>query len=86
MHAARVRQRRRSAGTVGRQLPGEELRLVGPDGADVELSELTSFLSDRGVATFKFPESLVITRELPSNAGGKIDKEAVRRLAAQGRT
>jgi non-ribosomal peptide synthetase component E (peptide arylation enzyme) len=68
---------------------------VGPDGTDVppgepgedlELSELTSFLSQRGVAKYKLPEFLVLTPALPSNAGGKIDKEAVRELAVKART
>ena len=55
-------------------------------GGDLELPELTSFLAERGVAKYKFPESLVLTTELPRNAGGKIDKTAVRTLAAKAHT
>ena len=55
--------------------------VVTSHGGRLQLDELTSFLAERGLAKYKFPESLVLTSELPSNAGGKIDKEAVRKLA-----
>lgn len=60
--------------------------VVTSHGGALELGELTSFLTERGLAKYKLPESLVLTSELPSNAGGKIDKEAVRALALSART
>ncbi|HEX4109972.1 MAG TPA: class I adenylate-forming enzyme family protein [Solirubrobacteraceae bacterium] len=45
------------------------------------LAALCAFLAERGLARFKHPERLLVVAELPLNAGGKLDRAAVRELA-----
>ena len=49
---------------------------VGETGPDVPA--LSAFLAARGVATFKFPEEVVLCKELPKNDAGKVLKHRVR--------
>jgi len=50
-----------------------------PDGtARPDLPELTAFLADRGVATFKWPEAAAYWDALPKNPAGKILKHEIR--------
>lgn len=48
---------------------------------EVSLEILVGFLADQGIAKFKMPEHVVRTDSLPLNAGGKVDKDEVRRFA-----
>ncbi|MFI6778477.1 (2,3-dihydroxybenzoyl)adenylate synthase [Nocardia sp. NPDC050412] len=48
------------------------------DGEMPTLAELKSFLTDRGLATYKLPDLLRQADELPITAVGKIDKKALR--------
>jgi cyclohexanecarboxylate-CoA ligase len=61
--------------------------VVPREGAEITLSELVEFLSGHGIARQKLPESLVLERELPKTASGKIQKfrlrEHLRGLRAQ---
>lgn len=51
---------------------------VVPAGEPPTLEDLTSFLDERGVAKFKFPERLEIVDELPRNPTGKVEKFKLR--------
>ncbi|MFW5418768.1 AMP-binding protein [Nocardiopsis sp. CNT-189] len=54
-----------------------------PDGAaPLTLRGLRAFLSGEGVAAFKLPDRVVLLDALPAIGIGKVDKEALRRLAA----
>ncbi len=46
----------------------------------VDLKDITSFLEERGMAVFKFPERLVCVEALPYNATGKVQRRDVRQL------
>lgn len=63
------------------RLLGERIRAVvtraGPRPAD--LDELRRWCSERGLARFKWPESLVVVEELPLLPSGKVDRAALRR-------
>lgn len=48
------------------------------DGAMPTLAEIKTFLTDRGLATYKLPDVLRQADELPITAVGKIDKKALR--------
>jgi non-ribosomal peptide synthetase component E (peptide arylation enzyme) len=48
--------------------------VVVPKGDPPTLREVTAFLHEHGLATFKHPEYLVLVDDLPLNAGGKLDK------------
>ncbi|MEV4318839.1 class I adenylate-forming enzyme family protein [Actinocrispum sp. NPDC049592] len=50
------------------------------------LKELCTFLTtQRGLETFKLPEFLLVLAELPMSPAGKVDKNALRRFAAESR-
>ncbi|MBI3092027.1 MAG: AMP-binding protein [Candidatus Tectomicrobia bacterium] len=49
----------------------------------ITLEDITAFLSERGVAKFKFPERLEILERLPLNPSNKVDKMTLRRWAAE---
>lgn len=53
---------------------------VVPDGSEPSLESLIDHLRARGLATYKFPQSLHVTRTLPLTGAGKVDKK---RLAAR---
>lgn len=55
--------------------------VVPAQGSAPELTELCAFLREREVAVVKLPEFLVCLDQLPTNAGGKIDKARVREIA-----
>ncbi|CQD23862.1 AMP-dependent synthetase and ligase [Mycobacterium lentiflavum] len=50
-------------------------------GAHPRLDDLCSFLLDRHLAKTKLPERLIVLDELPTNAGGKVDKALIRDIA-----
>jgi non-ribosomal peptide synthetase component E (peptide arylation enzyme) len=52
--------------------------VVAVPGATPELAELCRHLRDHNLATVKLPERLVVVDSLPVNAGGKVDKNALR--------
>jgi len=54
--------------------------VVPKPGETIVLEELTSFLKERGLAVFKFPEKLICVDELPHNATGKIQRRDVKKL------
>jgi acyl-CoA synthetase (AMP-forming)/AMP-acid ligase II len=48
--------------------------VVARAGASVELADLVSFLRDRGLATFKLPQQLILVDRLPKTSTGKVRK------------
>lgn len=64
------------------EIMGERIgaAVVPKPGETVVLEDLTSFLQERGVAIFKFPEVLVCAESLPHNATGKIQRRDVKQL------
>jgi non-ribosomal peptide synthetase component E (peptide arylation enzyme) len=48
--------------------------VVARAGVSVELAELVSFLRDRGLATFKLPQHLILVDDLPKTSTGKVRK------------
>jgi cyclohexanecarboxylate-CoA ligase len=52
--------------------------VVPREGADLQLPELVEFLRSHGIANQKLPERLVVQRELPKTASGKIQKFRLR--------
>jgi len=50
---------------------------------NVEPAALKAFLRDRGLATYKIPDKVVLVDELPRTPVGKADKVALRALAAR---
>jgi 2,3-dihydroxybenzoate-AMP ligase len=56
--------------------------LVTRDGTSVAHDELNQFLVGRGLARFKLPERIECLAELPLTKVGKVDKNALRDLAA----
>ncbi|MFI1166616.1 (2,3-dihydroxybenzoyl)adenylate synthase [Streptomyces sp. NPDC020801] len=50
--------------------------------ADVRTSAMKEFLRERGLATYKIPDRLVPVARLPRTPMGKVDKKALRALAA----
>ncbi len=51
-------------------------------GQTLNLEDLNKFLLAKGIAKFKLPERLLVITQLPKNAGGKVDKENLRKLVA----
>jgi non-ribosomal peptide synthetase component E (peptide arylation enzyme) len=51
-----------------------------PEGDAPTLEDLTAFLTGRGLAKYKLPEFLVLLDDLPTNAGGKVDKARLNEL------
>ena len=47
-------------------------------GSHPRLDDLCSFLLDRQLAKAKLPERFIVLDELPTNAGGKVDKALLR--------
>ncbi|AOW93841.1 2,3-dihydroxybenzoate-AMP ligase [Rhodococcus sp. WMMA185] len=63
---------------------GERVRavVVLEDGASLSIEDLTEFLRERKIASYKLPERLDVRDELPRNALGKILKRDLRTDAA----
>jgi len=59
--------------------------VVARDGSGLDPDELVVWTDGR-LAGFKRPRVVVVVDELPLNASGKVDKRAVRELAARGRS
>lgn len=57
--------------------------VVLKEGAELELVDVTTFLTARGFAKYKLPEKLVRVAELPRNAAAKLDKPTIRNMALQ---
>lgn len=53
-----------------------------PQGRELTLRQIRTFLGERGLASFKLPDQLVIVASLPVTAVGKIDKAVVREVVA----
>ena len=53
-----------------------------PDAAAPTLAAIGAFLLARGLAKFKLPEKLEVLQEFPTTGVGKLDRVALRRLAA----
>ncbi|MDS1116813.1 AMP-binding protein [Gordonia westfalica] len=49
-----------------------------PPAQPLELATLRTFLADRGLASFKLPDTVRVVRTLPVTAVGKIDKKVLR--------
>jgi acyl-CoA synthetase (AMP-forming)/AMP-acid ligase II len=56
--------------------------LVAAPGARVGLTDVTGFLRERGLTQYKWPEFVVSLEALPIGATGKVDRSALRQLAA----
>jgi non-ribosomal peptide synthetase component E (peptide arylation enzyme) len=54
-------------------------------GAGPDVPALSAFLAARGVAAFKFPEEVVLCKELPKNDAGKVLKHRIRAELAERR-
>ena len=56
------------------ELLGEKVGVVAVvgDGTSLELTEITDFLEELGIAKYKFPEDIRIIKELPRNPVGKV--------------
>lgn len=57
--------------------------VVPASGSHPRLADLCSFLLDRELAKAKLPEKLIVLDELPTNAGGKVDKALIREIAVK---
>ncbi|MVO89228.1 AMP-binding protein [Streptomyces sp. p1417] len=55
---------------------------VVPNGAEVRAPAVKQFLRERGLAIYKIPDRLVPVPQLPRTPMGKVDKKALRALAA----
>ena len=74
------------AAVIGRpcEVMGERVHVVlalAPD-AEVTLEEITDFLRDRHIASYKLPESMEVLPELPRNPVGKLLKRDLRTALA----
>jgi non-ribosomal peptide synthetase component E (peptide arylation enzyme) len=58
--------------------------IVVREEAGMELSQITSFLDEQGVAKFKWPEHLLVVPALPVNAAGKFDRVLLREQLRRG--
>lgn len=58
------------------------LVVVSKDERALTLAEILGWLEQRGVAKFKWPEALVQLDALPLNPVGKLDRDALRRIAS----
>lgn len=52
--------------------------IVPRDGATPDVAAIGDFLSEQGVARFKYPEGVVLWKALPKNDAGKVLKQAIR--------
>ncbi|MFC0316256.1 class I adenylate-forming enzyme family protein [Gordonia phosphorivorans] len=75
------------AAVIGRpcEVMGERVHvaLALNPGAEVTLDELTEFLRDRHIASYKLPESMEVLPELPRNPVGKLLKRDLRTALAE---
>jgi non-ribosomal peptide synthetase component E (peptide arylation enzyme) len=65
---------------------GERLcaMIVPREGASLTLDELTAYLKAQHVAIYKWPERLVLVKQLPRNPVGKVVRSELRRAALGG--
>ncbi len=56
--------------------------VVPTPGAAPDLAAVRAYLQDRGVAKFKWPERIELVEDLPRTPVGKLDKKALRSVAA----
>ncbi|MCP4110206.1 MAG: hypothetical protein GY749_32575 [Desulfobacteraceae bacterium] len=52
--------------------------VVPMQGESISLEDMTSYLAEKGIAKYKYPERLEITDALPRNPVGKIVKKRLR--------
>lgn len=55
--------------------------VVPRPGVSITLADLTSYLQSQQVAIYKWPERLVIVKQLPRNPVGKVVRRDLRRVA-----
>ena len=51
--------------------------VVPRPGEAISLETLTQFLEDRGVAPYKFPDKLVVVKQIPRDAAGRVLREQI---------
>jgi acyl-CoA synthetase (AMP-forming)/AMP-acid ligase II len=51
--------------------------VVPRPGEAISLETLTQFLKDRGVAPYKFPDRLLVVKQIPRDAGGSVLREQI---------
>ncbi len=56
--------------------------IIPLDGATLDLKDMSSFLLGRNIAKFKLPERLMLVREFPMSAAGKILRRELRRIVS----
>lgn len=56
--------------------------VIPVDGATLDLRDLSSSLLGRNIAKFKLPERLILVREFPISAAGKILRRELRRIVS----
>jgi 2,3-dihydroxybenzoate-AMP ligase len=57
--------------------------VIPKPGRTLTLAELTAFLTEKGLAKFKFPERLELTDELPLSKFGKVAKNVLTKQVAE---
>ncbi|WP_336968721.1 AMP-binding protein [Sphingobium aromaticiconvertens] len=57
--------------------------IVARDGATPDVAALGDYLSEQGVARFKYPEGVELWKALPKNDAGKVLKQAIRAKLTQ---
>jgi acyl-CoA synthetase (AMP-forming)/AMP-acid ligase II len=58
--------------------------IVGQGAGAPSVADLGRFLTEQGLARYKHPELVLALDAIPVNAGGKVDREALREAAAHG--
>ena len=56
--------------------------VIPVDGETVDLDEIKNFLLGRNIAKFKLPERLMLMKEFPTSAAGKVLRRELRQVAA----
>jgi len=74
----------RDACVVGRPDPDLGERAVAFVIGEVTLDELRAHLAARGLAKYKWPESLELVEELPLKGPGKVDRKLLKEMASAG--
>jgi Peptide arylation enzymes len=55
--------------------------VIPVDGETVDLDEIKNFLMSRHIAKFKLPERLMLMKEFPTSAVGKVLRRELRQVA-----
>ena len=51
--------------------------VVPRPGEPISLETLHQFLAERGVAPYKFPDKLVVVKQIPRDAEGRVPREQI---------